>query len=294
MAEGQKEKALRAMRDLELFHKLVFLRMSQSERNLGQKRMLLRLSRLESRHSKRWTSLLEKKQEAKSTAGMRFTVSLLEVLSRIAGVALIVKMMERIENSRYSHLDLVLAKSHVSKKHLAAIDAIKYEEVRTEDALEDMIIKRGAVLGNIRDVTFGMSDGLVEVLAAVTGLGAALQSAPLVFVAGLIIAVSGTLSMASGAYLSTNYESNLKTKSHRSEDKSEGKSAGKSAYYVGLFFFLGALFPISPFAFGIGGYPGILLSMAITLTVLSIVAVVMAVVSDTEIFPSMTHAHLLI
>jgi VIT1/CCC1 family predicted Fe2+/Mn2+ transporter len=275
----QKEKALLAMRNLELFHKLVFLRMAESEKNKEQKRTLLRLSRLESRHSKRWEALLKNKPEAQSTAGMRLTIALLHILRSVAGVALIVKMMERLENYRYAHLDMVLAESNVSKKHLAAIDSIKEEEERTEDALEDKLIEHGAVLSNIRDVIFGMSDSLIEVLAAVTGLGAALQSAPLVFVAGLIIAVSGTLSMASGAYLSTNYESELTLESR----KAKGKSAGKSAYYVGLFFFIGALFPISPFAFGIGGYAGILLSTVITLAVLAMVAAVMAVVSDTKI-----------
>jgi VIT1/CCC1 family predicted Fe2+/Mn2+ transporter len=286
MESEQKEKALLAMRNLELFHKLVFLRMAGTERNKDQKRTLLRLARGEGRHSKRWEALLEKKPETKSEAGMQLTVSLLQILRRIAGVALIVKIMERVEHNRYSNLDKVLLKARMSKKKLAAIDAIKETEERTEDALEDRIIKGGAVLSNIRDVIFGMSDSLIEVLAAVTGLGAALQAAPLVFVAGLIVAVSGTLSMASGAYLSTNYESTLESESHKLEDKSEGKSASKSAYYVGFFYFLGAVFPISPFAFGIGSFQGILLSTAITMSVLAVVAVVMAVVSDTKILRS--------
>jgi VIT1/CCC1 family predicted Fe2+/Mn2+ transporter len=288
MVEGRTEKALLAMRNLELFHQLVFTSMAKVETNTELKRTLRVLADGEGKHSKRWESLLENKPKTGITAGMRFTVSVLQVLRLIAGVALIVKIMERLEYGKYANLDKILAQAHASNKTLAEIDSIKETEERTERGLENSIIEYGAVLGNIRDVIFGMSDSLIEVLAAVTGLGAALQSASLVFVAGVIIAVSGTLSMAAGAYLSTNYESELASGEHKAKDVSKVKSASKSAYYVGIFYFIGALFPIAPFALGIGGFSGILISTVITLAVLSFVSIIMALVSDTRIVDSMS------
>lgn len=285
MNDKRKEAAFLAMRDLELLHKITFARMANAEKNENQKNTLMVLSRCEDRHSKYWASLSADKREAKITASMRFTACMLQILRSIAGAALIVKIMERVEANKYARLDMFLSKSHTSKVQLSQIEEFRKNEQREEGRLENQIVTGGAVLSNIRDVIFGMFDGLVEVLAAVTGLGAALQVAPLVFVAGLIIAVSGTLSMASGAYLSTNYESELRSK--------ESKSASRSAYYVGLFYFIGALFPVLPFAFGVGSYSGIMLSVVITMFVLCVVSVVMAVVSDTKIFATMTRTLLI-
>ncbi len=121
---------------------------------------------------------------------------------------------------------------------------------------------KGQFFKNIRDIMFGMNDGLVELLGVAVGLAAALRTPIIVFIAGFIVAISGTLSMAAGAYLSTGYEMGVDGKKRRYE------SATASAFYVGIFYFIGSLFPLAPFALGFLGYTAIILSIVFTAIVL--------------------------
>jgi len=88
------------------------------------------------------------------------------------------------------------------------------EKQRLKDIMVDEAVHE-KVLGNVEaksvgDFVYGISDGLVEVLAAVSGLSGAISSPLFVAVGGLIVGVSGTLSMAIGAYLSTKSEKDVK------------------------------------------------------------------------------------
>ena len=114
---------------------------------------------------------------------------------RVLGLGLTMKIMEREEHQLEERME-----RHGRGARLPKIDERRENELKAE------ILGHNRVLGNIRDIFFGMSDGLVEILAAVSGIGAALQPPLLVIIAGSIVAVSGTLSMAGGAYLSTDYE----------------------------------------------------------------------------------------
>jgi VIT1/CCC1 family predicted Fe2+/Mn2+ transporter len=282
MGNRRKERLLLAMRDLELLHEQVFCRLSEMERNKELKQILAKLSSMEGVHASLWQKLVGSNTATRHARLMQFAVSVIAAMRKIIGVALTTKIMERVEYDTEDQLDSLIKKGIVTKKERAAISDIDRMDERDEAPLEKRIIMHGGVLNNIRDVTFGMNDGLVEVLAAVAGFGVALQAASLVLVAGFIVAVSGTLSMAAGAYLATNYEKNIH------EKESQYSSAGKSAYYVGLFYLIGALFPVAPFAFGIGGYHGIMLSILVTALVLIIVSTLIAIVSDVKISHSMT------
>ncbi len=58
-------------------------------------------------------------------------------------------------------------------------------------------------VGNLRDFVLGMNDGLVEILGVVTGLSAVYLKNPiLVAVSGLIVGISGALSMGIGSFVS--------------------------------------------------------------------------------------------
>lgn len=277
-----KRRMLAEMRDQELLHEYVFRHLSAVEKNSELKRILRRLSVMEGEHAAWWQAILEGHEGMAKIRPFHARVvgpSLLS-LRRVLGVALTVKILERFELNSYVRFNMMLSRGGATKKELGMIEHLRKIEERMERPLENKVISYGSVLNNVRDVTFGMNDGLVEVLAAATGLGAALSTATLVFMAGFIVAVSGTLSMSAGAYLATNYEQTI------GSGKSLEKSASKSAYYVGAFYFIGALFPLAPFAFGIGGYQAILMSTAITVLVLSAVSALIAVVSDVRIVGS--------
>lgn len=60
--------------------------------------------------------------------------------------------------------------------------------------------------GGIRDVIFGANDGLVSILALVAGVYGVVTESSLILISGIAGAIAGTISMGSGAYLSTKSE----------------------------------------------------------------------------------------
>ena len=78
---------------------------------------------------------------------------------------------------------------------------------------------RIATLERIREVVFGMQDGLVSTVAVVSSVMAATGQRPIVFVAGVTSALAGMISMGTGSYLSSKAEKEL----HQAEIESEAK-----------------------------------------------------------------------
>jgi len=70
---------------------------------------------------------------------------------------------------------------------------------------------RIAMLERIREVVFGMQDGLVSTVAVASSVMAATSQRPIVFVAGLTSALAGMISMGTGSYLASKAEKELHT-----------------------------------------------------------------------------------
>jgi VIT1/CCC1 family predicted Fe2+/Mn2+ transporter len=70
--------------------------------------------------------------------------------------------------------------------------------------MSEIALKRGAIerKGRIREVVFGVQDGLLSTLGFVAGLNGAGANSRLVLLAGLVEMFAGAVSMAAGAYLS--------------------------------------------------------------------------------------------
>ena len=60
-----------------------------------------------------------------------------------------------------------------------------------------------AARSRLREAIFGTQDGLISTLGALTGIAAGTQNREAVIVAGLVIIVVESLSMAAGSYLSS-------------------------------------------------------------------------------------------
>src|SRR3989344_7305440 len=58
----------------------------------------------------------------------------------------------------------------------------------------------------IREIVFGMEDGLVSTMGAVTGIAAASQNHFIVILSGVVIIAVESISMGVGSYLSTKSE----------------------------------------------------------------------------------------
>ena len=250
----------------EAIHREVYRILSERESDPWRKRILVRLHKIESEH----VSIYSRISGTKTVYVDWRVVRALVILKSLIGTELVIKIMENRESRMESIIRANLA--HYGK----SVKAVLASE-RNEDKLKSKMLLFSPVLSNIRDVVFGMNDGLVEIVAAVAGIGAALQTPVLVLVAGMIVAISGTLSMAGGAYLSTDYQNTI--------EKTRGKdfkymSPIRSAAYVGISYIIGAMFPLMPFIFGIGGYHGIAISILLTALVLVFSSALISIIGN--------------
>lgn len=241
------------------------------------RKTLSRLAALEKKHALMWKGIvgdMEPHEEKRKSA----LVSIMLALRRVLGIALVIKLLERRELVLQEIVTRPDVLATCTPKERRTIMGVMRDREKNEDALQATLVEHNPVLTNIRDVIFGMNDGLVELVAATAGLGVVLQSPVLIFVGGLIVAISGTLSMAAGAYLSTEYERSVIAK------KARGRATPKkSAAYVGFSYLLGTVFPLLPFALGFGGFEGVGLSIAVTMAALAFVSALISIVSDTRI-----------
>jgi VIT1/CCC1 family predicted Fe2+/Mn2+ transporter len=250
----------------EAIHREVYKRLADRESDPWHKEILLRLHKIESEH----VSIYSRVSGIKNIEVNWLIVRIIVMLKSIIGTELVIKIMEnresRMESEIEEHMDLY------GKEVKAAIKSEHEEEM-----IKAKVLSFSPILSNIRDVVFGMNDGLVEIVAAVSGIGAALQTPILVIVAGMIVAISGTLSMAGGAYLSTDYQNTIE----KSRDKNyKYMSPIKSAAYVGISYIIGAMFPLMPFIFGIGGYHGIAISIMLTALVLVFSSALISIIGN--------------
>lgn len=239
-----------------------YKRLSRRVSDPKLKESLNRLSNVEKEHSLFWKKHLEK--EGVNTSGLkpkRMKVSFLLFVHRILGTGLTVKLLEYGEVETVAMYRDYASRATKDREFSEGLEKIIDEEIEHEDVFSYTLEQNRERLERNRDIIYGISDGLVEVLAAIAGLTALLTNHLDIALGGLIVGVSGSMSMSVGAYLAKNSESQYKISKLRREailgnrehdrDKVElyrGESR-RSAFNVGLFYIFGALIPISPFLF---------------------------------------------
>ncbi|MCL4379389.1 MAG: VIT1/CCC1 transporter family protein [Candidatus Marsarchaeota archaeon] len=267
----------------ELLHMDVYRTFSKSEKDAKIAKTLTRLTALESMHANLWGEFLDINGVDRPKARIwpdRFLIMLCKV---IFGLAVTVKLIEHMEEGHHKRFTRAISASRLSRKENEIISKVRKSEYHEEARLEDWLVNSNTIFTNIRDVMFGMNDGLVELLAVTVGIAAALKVPYLVFVAGGITAVAGTLSMATGAYLSTSYERDISKGAAAARGTPTARSSG---FYVGIFYLIGTAFPLAPFALGYSGAVGIVSAIILTSIVLTITSSMIALASDKSIIKS--------
>jgi predicted membrane protein (TIGR00267 family) len=94
-------------------------------------------------------------------------------------------------------------------------------EIRNNPSVPEVKGEKGriATLERIREVVFGMQDGLVSTVAVAASIMAATAHRPIVFIAGLTTAMAGTIAMGTGSYLASKAEKDL----HSAEIEKEAR-----------------------------------------------------------------------
>ena len=219
-------------------------------------RVLDQLIPVETRHFNFWQEFFGLRLTALDF-GRRLKLFLIVGLCRLFGAPAIHLVLEAIEVygvrkyltvwNRYGHTPLG-----------PAVKDVLEDEFKHEDAVVTGDAERTLNPERVRNIFLGLNDGLVEILGAVSGFFGAFGDAVMVLVAGLTVAVAGSLSMAAGAYVASSSEAEvrrtetdkLRFLGEAPAGSDDGEPPLRAAFVVGTSYLAGALVPVLPVLVG--------------------------------------------
>jgi len=179
----------------------IYKALASMEKNKEIKAALNEIAETELRHAEYWRNKAKELNIELHPRVSRFKVFTYKLLRRLMGLGIVLKLREKDEEKAVNKYIETRLKSNDS-----TMDSILMDEVVHEDYFIEAATGFSKKLSNIRDLIYGMSDGLVEVLSAIAGLVPVIPNPLLIGMAGAIVGVAGTLSMSIGAYLGTKAE----------------------------------------------------------------------------------------
>lgn len=210
----------------------------------------------------------------------------LDIVRRIKLEAILIGI--RIFGDTGAHLMLEAIEIHGIRKYLSvwrqyrdtslgeAVRGILEDEFRHEDMVVSEAIQKRIHPERIRDIFLGFNDGMVEILGAVAGFLAAFKDTNTVIAASITVATAGALSMAAGAYASTNSEREVE-RIDRDKQAFLGnpqaidgnESPFISAAIVGISYLFGSLVSVLPISFGFTSLWGPILAASVITVLVS-------------------------
>lgn len=124
--------------------------------------------------------------------------------------------------------------------------------------------RRSLLAGSIRELVFGIEDGVTQNMILIAGMVGAQLSARVIAVVAAINGIAGVLSMSMGTYLSSKAEQDVDVAGETAKLRPEGSPTHDALVMAGAYA-LGALVPLLPFVLGIRN-TGTALGAAIVLT----------------------------
>ena len=188
------------------------------------KRRLKSLADTEARHADAWASLLDGKAARPSSRGVQLTARLLAGLARVAGIGpalalagaaeghVLRSYLNQVSTVSDDRAQGVLRKLLPEELDHQSADAVTGEtdsanssvgvgaNVSSAAPVEDW---HGGGIESIRNVIYGVNDGLTATLGVLTGVGGASVDPRVVLIGGLSAMVASGVSMAGGAYLAS-------------------------------------------------------------------------------------------
>ena len=241
----------------ELKDKMIYSELSKLIRDSEAKRKLMELSEIEEGHSRFFLDLIKRLGRRVPDPPSRTAARLEAIFMWLFGLNIMMKLFEEREAATVVNYMKLFREGWLSEGDREQLKKIVQDEMEHESFFAQK--SSLSIVENLRDVLFGMNDGLVELLAAVSGLAGAYQRSLLVAITGLVIGIAGALSMSVGAYVSTKSENELNQNRRlrmelssmvfgvRQEQVERGTSARESAVFVGIFYIIGALVPTAPY-----------------------------------------------
>jgi VIT1/CCC1 family predicted Fe2+/Mn2+ transporter len=212
---------------------MLYYQMAGQEKNPAKKKIYQKLAQIEESHAKVWEEEL-KKQGITPEFQPKLKAKILSRLAKILGHKAIIDFLEKSEDSAVKSYTGQIKKLNDPKltKSLSKIIPDERSHSKTLTALKGQPVpvsgekwhKGGE---SIRDIIFGMNDGLLSTFSLVAGVAGAAVSNSIVLLAGLAGAVAGAISMAAGAFVSVKAEKEVMLK-HIEMEKTEIKTMPKT------------------------------------------------------------------
>jgi predicted membrane protein (TIGR00267 family) len=191
----------------------IYDRMAQEATGEEVRELLREMRDTERRHAQRWEQRIRQLGGELPPPPSPWKARWLGWLSRWVGQQRAFSQLEALEHQAFAGYGADLRDPESSRlaaeiqadEHQHALDlrAIARGEPQGVEAIlnrETWHVRGG---GGIRELVFGMNDGLVSTLSLVSGVAGAAVSRSVVLLAGIAGLLSGAISMAAGAYIST-------------------------------------------------------------------------------------------
>jgi vacuolar iron transporter family protein len=183
----------------------LYRHLALAARNPTTRRQLERMAADESRHAAAWAGYLKGRGIAVPAQRSDAGASALGVLARVVGVGPVMSMAGLAEGrilrtylGQMSEVDDDAAKTIL--RELIPEESAHARGVDSDGAEESW---HGGGVESIRNVIYGVNDGLTATLGVLAGVGGATVDPHVVLVGGLAAMTASSVSMAGGAYLAT-------------------------------------------------------------------------------------------
>lgn len=183
---------IRKMQKNELTESIIYKKIAKFAKGDNNKETLLRLSSEEEAHAKVWQSYTSEDVKPNKLKIFKYTM-----IARLFGFTFAVKLMEHGELDAQKEYESIANEVPESTR-------IQEQEKEHEEALLQMLDEEK--LQYVGSMVLGMNDALVELTGALAGFTFAMQDTKLIALAGLIIGISATFSMAASEFLSARQE----------------------------------------------------------------------------------------
>ena len=235
---------IKKMQQNEITESVIYEEIAKFAKGDENKETLQRLAREEKAHYDIWKKYtgLELKPEKHKIIKYKW-------IARIFGFTFAIKLMENGEMNAQKEYNLL--KDEVPE----SISIIEQEEEHESSLIEMLDEERLQYIGSM---VLGMNDALVELTGSLAGFTFAMQNTKMIALAGLIIGISATFSMASSEFLAA---------------KSEGRNdALKSCSYTGIAYLITVVLLVLPYLL-LGNTQYILALAFMMIIVIGIIAV---------------------
>ena len=245
------------------------------EKDNNKKKIIESIRKEEEKHREFWKKMAEKNGENVKEKRYPLIVKIYAILYSLLGIDFIFSLSEAGERKAIEKYYYVYEHYPLSNKEKKELKSIILDELSHENKLIHLHKDRG-LIEHIRDIFLGMNDGLVEILSTLAGLVSLnpFKNTLLIGITGIIVGVSGTLSMALGNYISVKNQKEVKESrsmaariikllggkgNKKVEEITEDPV--KSAYITGLFYIVGTVLVVYPFFLFSSSYLALIISV---------------------------------